>query len=157
MWWKLNSLWQHDMNSTHRIGWSTGNAQLVFRRRLVWCQPQYQLSWLRFFVIFLSSSRQIPGQYPDRPQTLPSKPFPNSSSFIYHPDIWHYTISMLKASLYNLQKKWNSNNNFHENCSLKYQRIFISMLVNEMHDEFVSMNIHTALPEHIQLLTAFSM
>jgi hypothetical protein len=57
-----------------------------------WSWPRNQQLWLRFFVVFLSSSRRMLGQYLKiRTQPLPSK----SSQWIIHLSPYHSTLYSL--------------------------------------------------------------
>jgi hypothetical protein len=80
----------------NRAGWSSGSSRLVFRRcwvRISAGTPNI----LTDISLFQSVSRQIPKEYPD--SATVSFQIPSDSSFIGHPIIRSYIVTIFTASL----------------------------------------------------------
>jgi len=59
---KSPTKWKWDFTDAYWAGWHNCNALDMYLED-TWSesQPRYWLSWFKFFMVFLSHSRQIPG------------------------------------------------------------------------------------------------
>jgi hypothetical protein len=82
------------------LGWSRGTALDLFPGSVRFDpRPGHELSSLRFFMVFLSPSRQMQRQYLDKAIVVSFQILSNSSSFSYHLTL--YTLDTEEQSLNN--------------------------------------------------------